>query len=101
MSEPLKHRVRLQAPVPDLWRALTDEAALRIWLAEHVTVDLPERFEFWGRYTPDGAQPPECIGGDVRARKTVIVSGTVVDFATGAPVAGAARPRGNTVLSYG
>jgi hypothetical protein len=38
---------------------------------------------------PDAAPPAECIGVDVRARKTVVVSGTVVDFATGAPVAGA------------
>ena len=38
---------------------------------------------------PDGAQPGDCIAVDVRARKTVVVSGTVVDFATGAPVAGA------------
>src|ERR1044071_4747739 len=38
---------------------------------------------------PGDAPLPDCIGADVRARKTVVVSGTVVDFATGAPVAGA------------
>jgi len=36
----------------------------------------------------DAAQPPPCIPADVRARKTVEVSGSVVDFVTGAPAAG-------------
>jgi uncharacterized protein YndB with AHSA1/START domain len=38
-----------------VYRALTDPAALRTWLAEHAEVSLPEgRFAFWGRSTPKG-----------------------------------------------
>ncbi len=37
--------------------ALTDATALRTWLAEYAEVDLPERYEFWGRYTPEGDVP--------------------------------------------
>jgi uncharacterized protein YndB with AHSA1/START domain len=54
MTEPLILRARLAAPVAEVRRALTDPAALRVWLAEHAEVDLPHRYEFWGRYTPDG-----------------------------------------------
>jgi hypothetical protein len=36
----------------------------------------------------DAASPPPCISADVRARKTVEVRGAVVDFVTGAPIAG-------------
>ena len=41
--------------------ALTDPAALRVWLAEHAEVALPDRYEFWGRYTPDGAEPHQRV----------------------------------------
>src|SRR5215468_10849801 len=47
-------RVRAMAPVKEVHHALTDAAALRVWLAEHAEVDLPHRYEFWGRYTPEG-----------------------------------------------
>src|SRR4029434_11027705 len=43
------------------YEALTDPAALRVWLAEHADVDLPGKYEFWGRYTPDGAQPHQRV----------------------------------------
>nr|WP_230416886.1 SRPBCC domain-containing protein [Micromonospora tarapacensis] len=46
--------VRLAAPIARVRQALTDPAELRIWLAEHAEVELPERYEFWGRYTPEG-----------------------------------------------
>lgn len=47
--------VLLSADPPAVYRALTDQAALEAWLAEHADVDLDdERYEFWGRYTPDG-----------------------------------------------
>ncbi|HKQ41455.1 MAG TPA: SRPBCC domain-containing protein, partial [Pseudonocardia sp.] len=53
--------LRVRAVVPAapkvVHEALTDPAALRVWLAEHAEVDLPDRYEFWGRYTPDGAAP--------------------------------------------
>jgi uncharacterized protein YndB with AHSA1/START domain len=61
MNEPMRLRVRVSAPITDVWRALTDPAALRIWLAEHAEVDLPHRYEFWGRHTPDGDRPHQRL----------------------------------------
>lgn len=54
MSEPMTIRARIAAPVKEVRQALTDPAALRVWLAEHAEVDLPERYAFWGRTTPEG-----------------------------------------------
>jgi uncharacterized protein YndB with AHSA1/START domain len=51
----------LPAPPEAVYAALTDAAALRVWLAEHAEVALPERYEFWGRYTPDGAEPHQRV----------------------------------------
>jgi len=61
MTEPMRLRVRVAAPIADVWRALTDPAALRVWLAEHAEVALPHRYEFWGRYTPDGDRPHQRL----------------------------------------
>ncbi|MEV1145298.1 SRPBCC family protein [Micromonospora sp. NPDC049799] len=61
MSEPMILRVRLAAPVEAVHRALTDPAELRVWLAEHVEVELPTRYEFWGRYTPEGDAPHQRL----------------------------------------
>src|SRR6516164_3423033 len=62
MTEP---DLRLRAVVPArpkvVYEALTDPAALRVWLAEHAEVDLPGRYEFWGRFTPDGAKPHQRV----------------------------------------
>ncbi|WP_246609766.1 SRPBCC family protein [Nonomuraea rhizosphaerae] len=57
MSEPMTVRARVEAPVKEVRHALTDAAALRLWLAEHAEVDLPERYAFWGRTTPEGDAP--------------------------------------------
>ncbi|WP_219414089.1 SRPBCC family protein [Pseudonocardia nigra] len=57
MSEVVRLRARAGAPVADVHRALTDAAQLRVWLAEHAEVDLPDRYAFWGRYTPEGDVP--------------------------------------------
>jgi uncharacterized protein YndB with AHSA1/START domain len=57
MSEPMKLRARVAAPVKEVHHALTDPEALRTWLAEHAEVDLPDRYAFWGRYTPEGEAP--------------------------------------------
>ncbi|MEU8270943.1 SRPBCC family protein [Sphaerisporangium sp. NPDC049002] len=54
MSEPMTLRARVAVPLKEVHYALTDPQALRTWLAEHAEVDLPHRYEFWGRYTPDG-----------------------------------------------
>jgi uncharacterized protein YndB with AHSA1/START domain len=57
----LRLRAVVPAPVKVVYEALTDPAALRVWLAEHAEVDLPGRYEFWGRFTPDGAEPHQRV----------------------------------------
>jgi uncharacterized protein YndB with AHSA1/START domain len=49
------------APLKVTYEALTDPAALRVWLAEHADVDLPRKYHFWGRFTPDGAEPHQRV----------------------------------------
>lgn len=45
----------IASPPTVVYAALTQQAALETWLAEHAEVALDEgRFGFWGRYTPDG-----------------------------------------------
>jgi uncharacterized protein YndB with AHSA1/START domain len=62
MTEPdLRLRAVVPAPLKVTYEALTDPAALRVWLAEHADVDLPGKYEFWGRYTPDGGQPHQRV----------------------------------------
>jgi uncharacterized protein YndB with AHSA1/START domain len=48
----LTKRIRIAAPPRAVHHALTDPAALQVWLAEHAEVDLPDRYQFWGRFTP-------------------------------------------------
>jgi uncharacterized protein YndB with AHSA1/START domain len=57
----LKKCIRIAAPPSEVHRALTDPAALRVWLAENAEVDLPGRYEFWGRYTPQGDTPHQRL----------------------------------------
>ena len=62
MTEPdLRLRAVVPAPPKVVYEALTDPAALRVWLAEHADVDLPGKYEFWGRFTPDGAKPHQRV----------------------------------------
>jgi uncharacterized protein YndB with AHSA1/START domain len=62
MTEPdLRLRAVVPAPLTVTYAALTDPAALRVWLAEHAEVDLPGTYEFWGRFTPDGAEPRQRV----------------------------------------
>ena len=62
MKEPdLRLRAVVPAPPKVTWEALTDPAAMRVWLAEHADVDLPGKYEFWGRFTPDGAAPRQRV----------------------------------------
>ena len=63
MTEQSELRLSAVIPAPPeaVHAALTDAAALRMWLAEHAEVALPDRYEFWGRYTPDGAQPHQRV----------------------------------------
>jgi len=57
----LRLRAVVPAPPKTVYEALTDPAALRVWLAEHADVQLPGKYEFWGRYTPDGAEPHQRV----------------------------------------
>ncbi|GAA2709385.1 SRPBCC domain-containing protein [Micromonospora olivasterospora] len=61
MTEPMTMRARLAAPVEAVHRALTDPAELRVWLAEHAEVELPDRYAYWGRYTPEGDAPHQRL----------------------------------------
>ena len=62
MTDPdLRLRAVVPVPLKLAYEGLTDPAALRVWLAEHADVDLPGRYQFWGRYTPDGAQPHQRV----------------------------------------
>jgi uncharacterized protein YndB with AHSA1/START domain len=62
MIEPdLRLRAVVPAPLKTVYEALTDPAALCVWLAEHADVELPGKYEFWGRYTPDGAKPHQRV----------------------------------------
>ena len=62
MTEPdLRLRAVVPAPPKVVYEALTDPAALRVWLADHADVDLPGKYEFWGRFTPDGAEPHQRV----------------------------------------
>ena len=61
MTEPMIAHARVGAPLADVHRALTDAEAMRAWLAEHAEVSLPDRYEFWGRYTPEGDAPHQRL----------------------------------------
>ncbi|MFD8492653.1 SRPBCC domain-containing protein [Amycolatopsis sp. NPDC059657] len=77
MTEPdLRLRAVVPAPLKVTYEALTDPAALRVWLAEHAEVDLPGKYEFWGRFTPDGAEPRQRV---LHADERVIRFGWTVE----------------------
>ena len=57
----LRLRAVVPAPHKIVYEALTDPAALRVWLAEHADVRLPDKYEFWGRFSPDGAEPRQRV----------------------------------------
>jgi uncharacterized protein YndB with AHSA1/START domain len=61
MTESMTLRARVSAPLKSVRHALTDAAELRVWLAEFAEVDLPSRFEFWGRHTPEGDAPRQRV----------------------------------------
>ncbi|GAB3815190.1 SRPBCC family protein [Micromonospora zhanjiangensis] len=61
MTEPLVVRVRAEVPIKQVRHALTDPGELREWFAEHAEVELPHRYEFWGRHTPEGDVPHQRL----------------------------------------
>nr|WP_062341005.1 SRPBCC domain-containing protein [Herbidospora sakaeratensis] len=61
MTQPTISAVRIQAPLKTVFHALTDPAEMRVWFAEHAEVDLPNRYDFWGRHTLEGDAPHQRV----------------------------------------
>ncbi|WP_062430464.1 SRPBCC family protein [Herbidospora daliensis] len=61
MTQSPTSAVRIQAPLKTVFHALTDPAELRVWFAEHAEVDLPNRYDFWGRHTLEGDAPHQRV----------------------------------------
>ncbi|MFI9008411.1 SRPBCC domain-containing protein [Actinosynnema sp. NPDC053489] len=61
MDETVVLRARTRASADRVRRALTDATELATWLAEHAEVELPDRFAFWGRHTPEGDAPHQTL----------------------------------------
>ncbi|MFI9812200.1 SRPBCC family protein [Saccharothrix variisporea] len=84
MSETVTLRARVDVPVERVHQALTSADELRVWLAEHAEVDLPDRYAFWGRHTPEGDAPRQTLlhVDDTSLRFTWHVGGedTTVEF---------------------
>jgi uncharacterized protein YndB with AHSA1/START domain len=84
MSETMTSRARVLAPIKAVHHALTDAGSLRVWLAEHAEVDLPGRYAFWGRHTPEGDAPHQrpLHVDDTTPRFTWLLGGeeTTVEF---------------------
>ncbi|GAA0212008.1 hypothetical protein GCM10010492_07320 [Saccharothrix mutabilis subsp. mutabilis] len=84
MSETVTLRARVDVPAERVHRALTSADELRVWLAEHAEVDLPGRYAFWGRSTPEGDAPRQTLEhvDDKSLRFTWHVGGqdTTVEF---------------------
>jgi uncharacterized protein YndB with AHSA1/START domain len=63
VTESLRLRVRADADPDTVFKALTDGDELADWFAESAAVDLGSRFEFWGRYAPQGDRPRQKLRG--------------------------------------
>jgi uncharacterized protein YndB with AHSA1/START domain len=64
VTESLRLRVRIDADPDTVFKALTDGDELSDWFAESAVVDLGQsRFEFWGRYAPQGDRPRQTLLG--------------------------------------
>jgi uncharacterized protein YndB with AHSA1/START domain len=49
--------IEITAPAEAVYAALTDERQLMRWFSEYADISLADRrYEFWGRFTPDGAE---------------------------------------------
>jgi len=64
VTETLRLRVRIDADPDTVFKALTDGDELSDWFAESAAVELEQsRFEFWGRYAPQGDRPRQALLG--------------------------------------
>ncbi|ONI81249.1 hypothetical protein ALI144C_22225 [Actinosynnema sp. ALI-1.44] len=62
MSDALTLEAHLSKPPKEVFEALTDATALRVWLAEQAEVSLPdERYAFWGKHTPQGTEAAQQL----------------------------------------
>jgi uncharacterized protein YndB with AHSA1/START domain len=63
-ADSLRLQVRTDADPDTVFKALTDGDELAEWFAESAQVDLAQsRYEFWGRYTPQGDRPRQTLTG--------------------------------------
>jgi uncharacterized protein YndB with AHSA1/START domain len=61
-TDSLRLRVRIDADPDTVFKALTDGDELSEWLAESAEVALDQaRYEFWGRYAPQGDRPRQSL----------------------------------------
>ena len=97
MTINLRKRIRIGAPAPQVWEALTDPAALQLWLAEHAAVELSDRYEFWGRYTPEGTEARQRLRqvGD----RSLVFDWVLDGETTTVEIGLAEEPGGSTVVS--
>jgi uncharacterized protein YndB with AHSA1/START domain len=62
VTDSLHLRVRIDADPDTVFKALTDADEMSEWLAESAAVSLDEgRYEFWGRYAPQGDRPRQTL----------------------------------------
>jgi uncharacterized protein YndB with AHSA1/START domain len=98
----MKKCVRIAAPLSAVRDALFDAAALRVWLAEQAEVDLPDRYEFWGRLTPNRAAPRQHLrhveDGQLRFDWELDGVFTTVDIGLSTE-SGSDEDRGSTLLT--
>ena len=60
----MRLRVRIDADPDTVFKALTDSDELSEWFAESAEVSLDEgRYEFWGRYAPQGDKARQTLTG--------------------------------------
>jgi len=68
-TDSLRLRVRIDADPDTVYKALTDGDELMDWFAESAEVDLDQaRYQFWGRYAPQGDRPRQTLTGHETGR---------------------------------
>ncbi len=61
-DDSLRLRVRIDAAADTVFKALTDADTMTDWLTESAEVALDDnRYEFWGRYAPQGDRPRQRL----------------------------------------
>jgi uncharacterized protein YndB with AHSA1/START domain len=69
VTESLRLRVRIDADPDSVFKALTGGDELTDWFAESAEVDLEKgRYEFWGRYAPQGDRARQQLTGHQAGR---------------------------------